>query len=537
MEQEPEVEVLHLGHLGLVVSIFKKYKIVEKIDKLLPKNSYNHHITHGEAVLAMVVQGLGFTNHRLYLSSHYFHHIALEGLFRPEVKAEHFTPNAFSRTLDAIYNYGATRFFTDTCLGIVVNNKFLSKFIFMDTTSINVTGKKYKGETGNLELKYGHSKDYRKDLKQLIYLLISTENGLPLHFEGHSGNKSDNSLFQNTITEVQNHITTQLNQKYWVLDASIYSKKFLKNKDISVLWITRVPESVKQCREAVEKEYPHEAYTYIDENYKYLELKADYGGQAQRWLLVRNRSAKYSEQETLERKINNEAENLAKCVKKVRKTIFETKKDAIEAFNNQVKNYPNFVLSDIIMAKKKKIKGTKRKVNVGYRLYITYKKNKDKIEKTRLRKGRFVLATNCFNKTRLTNEEMVTSYRSRNKGVEGCFKFIKDRQNNLSQIFLKKESRIEAMLMIMSLTLLTNNLAQLTLRSSLATYNKDISSQKGLKTKNPTFKWASVVMQFVTRVKVNVAGKVVTMIKGIEKDQETIIKAFGIKARQIYGLP
>ena len=95
----------------------------------------------------------------------------------------------------------------------------------------------------------------------------------------------------------------------------------------------------------------------------------------------------------------------------------------------------------------------------------------------------------------------------------------------------------EHTLMIMSLTLLTNNLAQLTLRSSLATYNKNISSQKGLKTQNPTFKWASVVMQFVTRVKVNVAGKVVTMIKGIEKDQETIIKAFGIKARQIYGLP
>lgn len=43
---------------------------------------------------------------------------------------------------------------------------------------------------------------------------------------------------------------------------------------------------------------------------------------------------------------------------------------------------------------------------------------------------------------------------------------IKDR-NNLNQIFLKKKSRIEAMLMVMGMTLFVNNLAQKTLREHL----------------------------------------------------------------------
>jgi hypothetical protein len=52
-------------------------------------------------------------------------------------------------------------------------------------TSLYTTGNKYKN-TGNIELKRGYSKDYRMDLKQLIYLLVTTEDGLPILAESHS---------------------------------------------------------------------------------------------------------------------------------------------------------------------------------------------------------------------------------------------------------------------------------------------------------------------------------------------------------------
>ena len=119
MDNSPTCHVQNIGHLGIIASIFKQHKIVDRIDSLLPKNSNNQKITHGEAILAMVMQGLGFTNHRIYLAKNYFDDISMLGLFRPDVKAEYFTADTFARTLDAIYKYGSSKFFIDTCLDIV----------------------------------------------------------------------------------------------------------------------------------------------------------------------------------------------------------------------------------------------------------------------------------------------------------------------------------------------------------------------------------------------------------------------------------
>ncbi|MBT8373505.1 MAG: DUF4277 domain-containing protein, partial [Deltaproteobacteria bacterium] len=91
MADQPSCEVKNLGHLGIIASIFKEYKIVERIDSILPKTSNNQNVTHGEVALAMVMQGLGFTNNRFYLSAEFFSHAPMHGLFRAEVQAKHFT--------------------------------------------------------------------------------------------------------------------------------------------------------------------------------------------------------------------------------------------------------------------------------------------------------------------------------------------------------------------------------------------------------------------------------------------------------------
>jgi hypothetical protein len=75
----------------------KSIKIVERIDSLLPKTSNNQNITHGEVIQALVMQGLGFSNHRLYLSAEFFSHVAMNSLFNSKIKSEHFTPDTIGR--------------------------------------------------------------------------------------------------------------------------------------------------------------------------------------------------------------------------------------------------------------------------------------------------------------------------------------------------------------------------------------------------------------------------------------------------------
>src|ERR1017187_202149 len=111
MEEQPTCNVQNIGHLGILAAIFKEYKIVERIDSLLPKKSNNQNITHGEVIQAMVMQGLGFSNHRLYLSAEFFSHVAMDSIFSSKIKFEHFTPDTIGRTLDAIFKYGPTKFF------------------------------------------------------------------------------------------------------------------------------------------------------------------------------------------------------------------------------------------------------------------------------------------------------------------------------------------------------------------------------------------------------------------------------------------
>ena len=70
----------------------------------------------------------------------------------------------------------------------------------------------------------------------------------------------------------------------------------------------------------------------------------------------------------------------------------------------------------------------------------------------------------------------------------------------------------------------------------MAEKDESILSQLGKATKKPTFKWASYLMRNITKVKIIVSDKIYDEIKGIEKVQETIIKAFGDYALEIYGL-
>lgn len=534
MTDQPTCKIENLGHLGIIASIFKEYRIVEKIDLILPKTSNNQNVSHGEVILAMVMQGLGFTNHRLYLSSEFFSHVSTYDLFRPGVKAEHFNADTIGRTLDEIFNYGPTKFFTNTCLRTMVDNNLLKRFFFTDSTSLYTTGKKYKG-TGNIELKRGYSKDYRMDLKQLIYLLVTTEDGLPIFAETHSGNASDNGLFQDAMIKVQKLIEG-IDDKFFVMDAALYSKDFLLNKKITGNWITRVPESVKLCKEALERDYDKILWTKVDKDFKFVELESQYGGMKQRWILVRNREAKYKEIATFKKQLIKEEKTIEQSLNKLQKKIFYSKEEAKRDAELQKKYHPNFDFTYRIAGLYDHRKGIKRKIRTGYTVIITFKRNKERIKKCEMRKGKFILSTNCINDEVLSSRDILKAYRGRNAAVEGCFKFIKDKTHNLNQIFLKKESRIEAMVMVMSIILFINNLAQRKLRDALKKENTSIPNQLGKGIKNPTFKWASYLLRNITKVTIEIAEKIYCEIKGIDKAQETIIKAFGDYALQIYKL-
>lgn len=60
-----DIQTLSLDHHGLVASVCKDLGIAEKIDALISNQDKRRVVSPGQAVVAMILNGLGFTNRRL----------------------------------------------------------------------------------------------------------------------------------------------------------------------------------------------------------------------------------------------------------------------------------------------------------------------------------------------------------------------------------------------------------------------------------------------------------------------------------------
>ena len=106
---------------------------------------------------------------------------------------------------------------------------------------------------GVIKLTHGHSKDHRPDLKQLLISLVVTgDSRFPLWMEALDGNSSDKVNFHETLSRVkafQAQMTHRSSSK-WVADSALYTKEKLAKTD-DYLWLTRVPETLKEAKQLV----------------------------------------------------------------------------------------------------------------------------------------------------------------------------------------------------------------------------------------------------------------------------------------------
>ncbi len=54
-------QIQNMDHLGLVAGMCKGLVIADRIDRCVPKISDDWNVSHGEAIVGMIINGLGFT--------------------------------------------------------------------------------------------------------------------------------------------------------------------------------------------------------------------------------------------------------------------------------------------------------------------------------------------------------------------------------------------------------------------------------------------------------------------------------------------
>jgi transposase len=71
MKPNLEIKVQNLDHLGLVAGFIDEIGIVEKINEIVPEKT-GEKVSPGQAVKAMILDGLGLVSSPLYLFSKFF---------------------------------------------------------------------------------------------------------------------------------------------------------------------------------------------------------------------------------------------------------------------------------------------------------------------------------------------------------------------------------------------------------------------------------------------------------------------------------
>jgi len=111
-------------------------------------------------------------------------------------------------------------------------------------------------------------------------------------------------------------------------------------------------------------------------------------------------------------------------------------------------------------------------------------------------KGKFIIATNELDDKALAADALLSNYKGQ-QAVERGFRFLKDPLFMTSSVFLKKDTRINALGMIMCLCLLVYTLAQRYLRQKLMESSGTIPNQLGKPTSRPTMRWVFQIFEGV----------------------------------------
>jgi transposase len=107
----PSYETKTIEHLGLVAGMVDELGIPGLIDQLVPQDAEQRHVSVGQAVKAMILNGLGFANRRLYLTPHFFQNKPTERLIGRGVKPEHLHDDTLGDALDKLHAFGVSELF------------------------------------------------------------------------------------------------------------------------------------------------------------------------------------------------------------------------------------------------------------------------------------------------------------------------------------------------------------------------------------------------------------------------------------------
>jgi len=507
----------------------------------------------------MVHNLLGDVNIRLYTMDDFFEDKALPLLvpWDPDIDIDDINDDRAARVLNAMWDADPQKVFSAVAHEAVRFHELDTSIIHGDTTS-----KSFQGVFDNTDgaelapvVTFGHSKDHRPDLKQLIFGVGTTADGVPVIAEVTDGNESDKTLNGRWVKNLRSVLGKDIPEfLLYVADSALVTTPNLRlMSKYHIDFISRLPGTF-----AVEDELKRKAL--LDNNwgsigklseekkaatYQSCEVTGKIDGKTYRFVVIQSDKKDKRKLKALDRTVKREHTALAKNLEELKKRPFACKRDAeieAEKFLNE-HDVKYHITNWEIEEKTENVKREKRgrpkngeKIQTQTNHYLDGNLRLDDraYETDRDVCGLFVLITSLMDRKRRSSKDILERYKGQGN-VERIFKFIKN-PSWVGSFCLKKPERIAALGYLVLISAMIYTLWERRVRKALT--NSDIAPVEGLnrqKTRKPTaFALQKVMSSIMVLSKITDGRRSVWLPKPLKFNQKRILELSGF-SDEIYS--
>jgi transposase len=558
------VQQMHpVAPLPLVLGVLRRLEVATVIDHLLPPHPA-HVLSTGRGVEALVLAILD-GDHALYKVGQRLEERGLVSLLQPGLTRASLHDYRLGHILDALFAANLNTVFGAIALKALEVYAIPTPWLHQDTTTIALYGA-YAEEPKTLwapRPAYGHSKDGRDDLKQVLLSLgVSGDGGLPLRVGMRDGNRSDSV---ETPVAIEECLALGLaGVRGIVADSKAYSRRTLGLcLEHGIGLVTLVPRTcaVRQELEAwggqqpalplllekpgrTQDEAPRRWHGHSVLRQVEVEYKEGRIAQATlRFVVVHSRQLAQQQTQAYTAAQAKEAAAVVAHIKHVQARWFACEADAAAAIaeyehrgqgrrGRRPQAWRYHAVHYRVVADTRRTHRTRRgrpaktdppPTESGYRLTGEVEALSNAEEDN----GWTVLATTVSAET-CADAEILQVYQEQNTTVEPGFRWIKN-PAAISPVWLEKPERIAALAMLTVLGLLVYSIIQRQVRLSLRTHAQQLPGNKGL-TATPT---AAVVLALFTQValiQLWIDDQEVAQLSGVQPHHLLVCDALGLDA-------
>jgi transposase len=429
-----------LDHLGIVAGVCQEIGLAAWLDAQDPGN--RQQVSVGTATVAMILNGLGFSNRQLYLVPQFFANKPIEHLLGPGITAEMLNDDCLGRTLDWLYAHDPTKLFA----GIASRARQIfgvkADQIHVDTTSFSVSGEyavaapraaEPGAEPTIIAITYGYSRDHREDLKQWMCALATTHDGdIPLFLRPLDGNSSDKKSLLSAVIALQDQLrTADGDPSIYVADNGIYSESNMRQlNEAGVKWVSRVSETSTEAK-AILNDGSETWQSSEDGTLQWFSRLMSLPQGEERWVVVRTLASQQRAGASLQRQVSQAQGKWEQKCWHLGNRRFACEADARLALERELKGKPSWleIQLELVAHPHHARKGRPQKdaspTTTQWQIVATVKVNQKQVEEETARKACWIIGTNVLEMAVLSDQQLVTMYKEQG-GVERGFRFLKD---------------------------------------------------------------------------------------------------------------